>query len=262
MVSEADLPDIPETCEAGFFGGISLAVEPCAEAYAALAARMSQAGQARHARPQHPPRFHRRRGPLPRPDGTAPVAGRCREGLRRGPRLADGRRRSGAGRGDARPGPRARARDPRGRGRDGPWRRRSGPPPHARRPRSWTPWARATRSTRAFWPGSRMRGLSADAVRAGLPDRGAEAALDLGVRAAAVTVSARAPTRRGGTNCREGADPAGHAAPRWWTAELVGQTGPGLLILVCAMQGDTEAEAENSPPRSPGSASSRTTRAR
>jgi D-tyrosyl-tRNA(Tyr) deacylase len=26
--------------------------------------------------------------------------------------------------------------------------------------------------------------------------------------------------------------------------ELVGETGPGLLILVCAMQGDTEAEAE------------------
>jgi D-aminoacyl-tRNA deacylase len=25
---------------------------------------------------------------------------------------------------------------------------------------------------------------------------------------------------------------------------LIGQTGPGLLILVCAMQGDTEAEAE------------------
>jgi D-tyrosyl-tRNA(Tyr) deacylase len=26
--------------------------------------------------------------------------------------------------------------------------------------------------------------------------------------------------------------------------DLVGQTGPGLLILVCAMQGDTEAQAE------------------
>jgi sugar/nucleoside kinase (ribokinase family) len=38
MVSEADLPAIPDTCEAGFFGGISLAVEPCAEAYTALAA--------------------------------------------------------------------------------------------------------------------------------------------------------------------------------------------------------------------------------
>jgi fructokinase len=37
MLSEADLPAIPEPCAAGFFGGISLAVEPCAEAYAALA---------------------------------------------------------------------------------------------------------------------------------------------------------------------------------------------------------------------------------
>jgi hypothetical protein len=45
MLSEADLPAIPETCVAGFFGGISLAVEPCAEAYATLAARMSQAGR-------------------------------------------------------------------------------------------------------------------------------------------------------------------------------------------------------------------------
>jgi D-tyrosyl-tRNA(Tyr) deacylase len=26
--------------------------------------------------------------------------------------------------------------------------------------------------------------------------------------------------------------------------QVIGQSGPGLLILVCAMQGDTEAEAE------------------
>ena len=39
MLSEADLPDLPEEVTAVFFGGISLAVEPCAEAYATLAAR-------------------------------------------------------------------------------------------------------------------------------------------------------------------------------------------------------------------------------
>jgi fructokinase len=45
MVSPADLPEIPETCAAGFFGGISLAVEPCAEAYLALAEAMSASGR-------------------------------------------------------------------------------------------------------------------------------------------------------------------------------------------------------------------------
>ncbi|WP_224815227.1 carbohydrate kinase [Hasllibacter sp. MH4015] len=39
MLTEADLPDIPDETKACFFGGISLAVEPCADAYATLAAR-------------------------------------------------------------------------------------------------------------------------------------------------------------------------------------------------------------------------------
>ncbi len=39
MLTEADLPTIPDAAKACFFGGISLAVEPCADAYAALAAR-------------------------------------------------------------------------------------------------------------------------------------------------------------------------------------------------------------------------------
>jgi fructokinase len=39
MLSEADLPELPDHVTAVFFGGISLAVEPCAEAYASLAAR-------------------------------------------------------------------------------------------------------------------------------------------------------------------------------------------------------------------------------
>lgn len=39
MLTDADLPALPGDVTAIFFGGISLAVEPCAEAYAALAAR-------------------------------------------------------------------------------------------------------------------------------------------------------------------------------------------------------------------------------
>lgn len=39
MLTEADLPDLPDDVAAVFLGGISLAVEPCAEAYAALADR-------------------------------------------------------------------------------------------------------------------------------------------------------------------------------------------------------------------------------
>jgi fructokinase len=42
MLTEADLPDLPEAVSAVFFGGISLAVEPCADAYALLAKRASQ----------------------------------------------------------------------------------------------------------------------------------------------------------------------------------------------------------------------------
>ncbi|MCA1334241.1 carbohydrate kinase family protein [Pseudooceanicola marinus] len=39
MIAPEDLPALPETCEALYFGGISLAVEPGAETYATLCAR-------------------------------------------------------------------------------------------------------------------------------------------------------------------------------------------------------------------------------
>ena len=39
MLSEADLPDLPATLGTLFFGGISLVSEPCADSFAALAAR-------------------------------------------------------------------------------------------------------------------------------------------------------------------------------------------------------------------------------
>lgn len=41
LLSDADLPALPEEVSAVFFGGISLAVEPCADAYATLAQRSS-----------------------------------------------------------------------------------------------------------------------------------------------------------------------------------------------------------------------------
>ncbi|MDG3042373.1 carbohydrate kinase family protein [Roseicyclus marinus] len=41
MLTDADLPALPPEVRAVFFGGISLAVEPCAEAYATLATRTS-----------------------------------------------------------------------------------------------------------------------------------------------------------------------------------------------------------------------------
>jgi fructokinase len=42
MLSEAELPELPGDVRAVFFGGISLAVEPCAEAYATLAVRAAR----------------------------------------------------------------------------------------------------------------------------------------------------------------------------------------------------------------------------
>ena len=45
LVGIADLPRLDEAVRAVFVGGISLAVEPCAEAYALLAARAAQEGK-------------------------------------------------------------------------------------------------------------------------------------------------------------------------------------------------------------------------
>lgn len=45
MLTESDLPALPATTRACFFGGISLMVEPCAEAYETLATRARAAGK-------------------------------------------------------------------------------------------------------------------------------------------------------------------------------------------------------------------------
>ena len=45
MLAPADLPALPDRVTACFFGGISLMVEPCAQAYEALAARAQAAGR-------------------------------------------------------------------------------------------------------------------------------------------------------------------------------------------------------------------------
>ncbi len=42
MLSEADLPVLPDELQAAFFGGISLAVEPCAETYRAFMTRCAE----------------------------------------------------------------------------------------------------------------------------------------------------------------------------------------------------------------------------
>lgn len=41
MIEPLDMPDLPETVEAAFFGGISLATEPCGAAYEALMAKLA-----------------------------------------------------------------------------------------------------------------------------------------------------------------------------------------------------------------------------
>ena len=45
MVTEADMPPLPADADAAFFGGISLAVEPCGSAYEALFTEAAQAGR-------------------------------------------------------------------------------------------------------------------------------------------------------------------------------------------------------------------------
>ena len=45
MIAEADLPTLPETVEALFFGGISLVVDPCGATYEALMTRAHAAGK-------------------------------------------------------------------------------------------------------------------------------------------------------------------------------------------------------------------------
>jgi fructokinase len=160
MLSEADLPAIPETCEAGFFGGISLAVEPCADAYTALAARMAQAGKLVMLDPNIRP-------------GFIADEGRYRARMDRLMSLADVVKVSdedlawlvGEGALDAK-AEAMRAKGPAlvlvTRGAEGVTAYGAGDPVTTlpRRRRSWTLSGQATRSTRAFsrdWP---MRGTS------------------------------------------------------------------------------------------------------
>lgn len=45
MITDADLPALPDDVQAAFFGGISLAVEPCADTYTTLIERAAAAGK-------------------------------------------------------------------------------------------------------------------------------------------------------------------------------------------------------------------------
>ncbi len=190
MVSEADLPAIPETAEAGFFGGISLAVEPCAEAYATLAARMSAAGKLVMLDPNVRPGF------------IADEA-RYRDRMQRLLSLADVVKVSDEdlawlmGEGDT--GVLAEAVRAHGpalvlvtRGAEGVTAYFGGDPLHHPAPRADivdTVGAGDTFNA-GFLAGLSDAGcLSVDTVRAGLSDDALRTALDLGVRAAAITVA-------------------------------------------------------------------------
>lgn len=59
MIAEADLPALPETVEAAFFGGISLMVEPCGATYETLMARAHAAGRVTMIDPNIRPSFIR-----------------------------------------------------------------------------------------------------------------------------------------------------------------------------------------------------------
>jgi hypothetical protein len=129
-------------------------------------------------------------------------------------------------------------------GRHGLWRRRSGPPPRAEgRGRGHRGRGRHVQrglSGRALGPAA----LSADAVRAGLPTDALRRARPRRARRRRHRVSRAGANPPAGTNCVRALIQRVTSAEVGGRRRGGGQTGPGLLILVCAMQGDTEAEAE------------------
>ncbi len=190
MLDVADLPDIPERCPAGFFGGISLAVEPCAEAYAALAERMSQAGRLVMLDPNIRPGFiadeDRYRTRMERLLSIADIV-----------KVSDEDLTWLLGEGDL--GALAESVRARGpalvlvtRGAAGVTAHGGGDSLHQAAPETEVVDTVGAGDTfnAGFLAGLHEVGrLSADAVRDGLPDTALRTALDLGVRAAAVTVS-------------------------------------------------------------------------
>jgi fructokinase len=190
MLSPADLPTIPADCAAGFFGGISLAVEPCAEAYVALAERMSASGRLVMLDPNVRA-------------GFVADAGRYRARMERLFTLADVVKVSDEDLrwllGDGDLGALAEAVRARGpaivlvtRGAEGVTAYTGAEPLHMPAPKAEVVDTVGAGDTfnAGFLAGLHDAGLlSADAVRDGLPEAALTAALDLGVRAAAVTVS-------------------------------------------------------------------------
>jgi fructokinase len=212
MLSEADLPAIPDTCAAGFFGGISLAVEPCAEAYTTLAARMSEAGKLVMLDPNIRPGFiadeARYRARMDRLMSLADVVKVSDEDLAWLMGDGDLDAKAEAMRATR---PLARARHPRRGGRDGLWRGRPGHHPP-------TPVAKVVDTVGAgdtfnagFLAGLSDAGrFSADAVRAGLPRTRCARARPRRARRRRHRVSRGRQPAPPGRACREGPDPARH----------------------------------------------------
>ncbi len=91
LLSEADLPALPDSIGTLFFGGISLVNDPAASSYEALQTRAARDGRVTMIDPNIRPGFITDAADLSRPDRADDGASRHREAVGRGSALASGR---------------------------------------------------------------------------------------------------------------------------------------------------------------------------